>query len=177
MTTCFLHREIREKGGAYGGGAHHRSGTFEFYSYRDPNIQETLESFNKSIDWIQRGEFTQQDLDEAKLKLFSSIDTPLAPYQRGKTLFLHGISHEMRQRFVCLSVCLFDDQIEIKLIFSFEKKNRNRDLIFATNKDDLSRVAKEYLSEPSKFSIAALAKQDIDNELLKGQGWHIEPLE
>lgn len=35
MTAKFLHTEIREKGGAYGGGAHiSHNGIFNFYSYR-----------------------------------------------------------------------------------------------------------------------------------------------
>lgn len=34
MTAKFLHREIREKGGAYGGGARIGGGLFSFYSYR-----------------------------------------------------------------------------------------------------------------------------------------------
>lgn len=34
MTAKFLHREIREKGGAYGGGARLGGGLFSFYSYR-----------------------------------------------------------------------------------------------------------------------------------------------
>ena len=34
MTNRFLHRQIREKGGAYGGGARYGSGIFSFYSYR-----------------------------------------------------------------------------------------------------------------------------------------------
>lgn len=35
MSTKFLHREIREKGGAYGGGAVGQNpGTFAFFSYR-----------------------------------------------------------------------------------------------------------------------------------------------
>ena len=39
LSTCYLHREIREKGGAYGGGcsASPLSGNFSFTSYRDPN--------------------------------------------------------------------------------------------------------------------------------------------
>ena len=34
MTNQFLHRQIREKGGAYGAGARYGSGIFSFYSYR-----------------------------------------------------------------------------------------------------------------------------------------------
>ncbi|MBU6446849.1 MAG: insulinase family protein, partial [Verrucomicrobia bacterium] len=41
MKNVFLHKEIREKGGAYGGGASYSPaiGNFYFYAYRDPNLQ------------------------------------------------------------------------------------------------------------------------------------------
>ncbi|XP_042202889.1 presequence protease, mitochondrial isoform X4 [Callorhinchus milii] len=80
LTAKFLHREIREKGGAYGGGATlNYSGVFSFYSYRDPNSLETLVAFKKSVDWAKAGKFTQDDIDEAKLSVFSSVDVPIAP--------------------------------------------------------------------------------------------------
>uniref|UniRef100_A0A8C6R7D3 Presequence protease, mitochondrial n=1 Tax=Nannospalax galili TaxID=1026970 RepID=A0A8C6R7D3_NANGA len=84
MTAKFLHTEIREKGGAYGGGAKlGHNGIFTLYSYRDPNFIETLQSFGKAVDWAKSGKFTQQDIDEAKLSVFSSVDSPVAPSDKG----------------------------------------------------------------------------------------------
>ncbi|XP_029444406.1 presequence protease, mitochondrial [Rhinatrema bivittatum] len=99
MTAKFLHREIREKGGAYGAGATlDSSGIFGFYSYRDPNSLATLSSFEQSIEWAKSGEFTQEDIDEAKLSMFSAVDAPVAPSDKGMHHFLYGISDEMKQR-------------------------------------------------------------------------------
>jgi len=50
MTNAYLHREIREKGGAYGGGASHQSGMLAFYSYRDPNVLPTLDHYKNAIE-------------------------------------------------------------------------------------------------------------------------------
>uniref|UniRef100_F7C6Q1 Presequence protease, mitochondrial n=1 Tax=Equus caballus TaxID=9796 RepID=F7C6Q1_HORSE len=98
MTAKFLHTEIREKGGAYGGGAKlSRGGIFTLYSYRDPRATETLQSFAKAVDWAKSGRFTQQDIDEAKLSVFSAVDAPVAPSDRGLDHFLHGLSDEMKQ--------------------------------------------------------------------------------
>uniref|UniRef100_A0A6I8NDF6 Presequence protease, mitochondrial n=1 Tax=Ornithorhynchus anatinus TaxID=9258 RepID=A0A6I8NDF6_ORNAN len=98
MTAKFLHTEIREKGGAYGGGAKlSHSGIFTFYSYRDPNSIETLESFGKAVEWAKSGKFTQQDIDEAKLSVFSAVDSPIAPSDKGLDHFLYGLSDEMKQ--------------------------------------------------------------------------------
>ncbi|XP_053186415.1 presequence protease, mitochondrial [Scomber japonicus] len=98
MTAKFLHGEIREKGGAYGGGARMGGGgLFTFYSYRDPNSVQTLSAFRKGIDWAKSGEFTQQDIDEAKLSVFSAVDSPVAPADKGMGRFLSGITDEMKQ--------------------------------------------------------------------------------
>ncbi|XP_053429255.1 presequence protease, mitochondrial isoform X2 [Nycticebus coucang] len=98
MTAKFLHTEIREKGGAYGGGAKlSHSGVFTFYSYRDPNSMETLQAFGKAVDWAKSGAFTQQDVEEAKLSVFSAVDAPIAPSDKGLDHFLYGLSDEMKQ--------------------------------------------------------------------------------
>ena len=75
LSSKYLHPQIREKGGAYGGGAasNPSSGVFSFYSYRDPNCQQTLDAFDSSLDWLYKpGAFTQRDVDEAKLGVFQA---------------------------------------------------------------------------------------------------------
>lgn len=98
MTAKFLHGEIREKGGAYGGGAKMGGGLFSFYSYRDPNSMQTLTAFEKAVDWTKSGAFTQQDIEEAKLSVFSAVDSPVAPADKGMSLFLSGVTDEMKQQ-------------------------------------------------------------------------------
>lgn len=44
---------------------------------------ETLQSFMKAINWAKAGRFTQQDIDEAKLSVFSAVDAPVAPSDKG----------------------------------------------------------------------------------------------
>ncbi|KAG3257777.1 pitrilysin metallopeptidase 1 [Ictidomys tridecemlineatus] len=120
MTAKFLHTEIREKGGAYGGGAKlNYNGIFTFYSYRDPNSIETLQSFEKAIDWAKSGKFTEQDIDEAKLSVFSAVDAPVAPSDKGMDHFLLGLSDEMKQT--------------------------HREQLFAVSHDKLVAVSNEYL--------------------------------
>ncbi|MFV1993675.1 MAG: insulinase family protein, partial [Acidiferrobacterales bacterium] len=54
LRNGYLHRVIREQGGAYGGGAGHDTDNacFRFYSYRDPRLAQTLDDFDASIDWL-----------------------------------------------------------------------------------------------------------------------------
>ncbi|XP_078089031.1 presequence protease, mitochondrial isoform X1 [Mustelus asterias] len=121
LTSKFLHREIREKGGAYGGGVNlSHSGLFTFYSYRDPNSVDTISAFRRSVEWAKAGKFTQEDIDEAKLSVFSSVDAPVAPSDKGMDRFLYGISDEMKQE--------------------------HREQLFAVDRDSLVRTANKYLS-------------------------------
>ena len=54
LRNGFLHTAIREKGGAYGGGAGFDadSAAFRFYSYRDPRLAETLADFDRALAWL-----------------------------------------------------------------------------------------------------------------------------
>lgn len=54
-------------------------------SRRDPNSAQTLSAFLRGADWAKSGRFTQQDVDEAKLSVFSAVDSPVAPADKGET--------------------------------------------------------------------------------------------
>jgi Zn-dependent M16 (insulinase) family peptidase len=99
LTHKHLHHEIREKGGAYGGGAYSRGmdGVFGFYSYRDPNPQNTMTIMRSAGRWAVEKEWTDRDLEEAKLSVFQSVDAPQAVSEEGMSRFLSGVSDEMRQ--------------------------------------------------------------------------------
>jgi len=81
LTNGFLHRSIREQGGAYGGGASYSAanGAMRFYSYRDPRLAETLEDFDRSIAWLMDGTHGERELEEAVLRVLSDIDRPESP--------------------------------------------------------------------------------------------------
>ena len=93
LRNNFLHSEVREKGGAYGGGAGHdsSSGIFRFYSYRDPRLMETFEAFSQSIDWALNNEITDIMLEEAVLGIISSVDAPGSPAGEIRQAFHHGL--------------------------------------------------------------------------------------
>ncbi|SAM08473.1 hypothetical protein [Absidia glauca] len=99
MTNHYLHREIREKNGAYGGGSSYAglNGLFSFYSYRDPRAMETLDTYRSSLTWALDRTFTDQELTEAKLSIFQGIDAPQSVSEEGMLQFVYGISDEMRQ--------------------------------------------------------------------------------
>jgi Zn-dependent M16 (insulinase) family peptidase len=106
LTHKYLHHEIREKGGAYGGGAYARGldGVFGFYSYRDPNPQNTMSIMRSAGQWAVEKEWTDRDLEEAKLSVFQNVDAPEAVSSEGMSRFLSGVTDEMvqerRERFL-----------------------------------------------------------------------------
>lgn len=99
LTHRHLHHEIREKGGAYGGGAYSRSlgGLFGMYSYRDPNPQNTMKIMAESGIWARDRTWTPRDLEEAKLSVFQGYDAPQTVSQEGMRVFLSGITDDMLQ--------------------------------------------------------------------------------
>ncbi len=89
LDNTYLHRAIREQGGAYGGGASNKisSGKFYFYAYRDPNLASTLQAFKKASEKVVAGDFSQQELEEAKLGILQKLDSPISPEYRGVTAY------------------------------------------------------------------------------------------
>ncbi|MBX2807115.1 MAG: insulinase family protein, partial [Cellvibrionaceae bacterium] len=81
LRNGYLHRAIREQGGAYGGGASQdsSSGCFRFYSYRDPRMGATLDDFERSLDWLNTTKITDSAIEESILGIIGSLDKPSSP--------------------------------------------------------------------------------------------------
>lgn len=134
LRNGFLHNAIREKGGAYGGGAAFAAdtGTFRFYSYRDPRMAETLDEFDQSVAWLQNAKHDSRQVEEAILSALSDIDRPDSPAGEAvNTWFgeLHGRSIEKRKIF--------------------------RKRIMSVKLEDLQRVARQWLV-PDQASTAVI---------------------
>jgi Zn-dependent M16 (insulinase) family peptidase len=145
LRNGFLHRAIREQGGAYGGGASQDSGTaaFRFYSYRDPRLGETIEDYWRSIDWMLDKTHEYAPLEEAILGVISSLDKPASPAGSAKQAFhneLFGRTREERAKF--------------------------RSEVLAVTIDDLKRVTSTYL-DPAKASFGIVSNKTRQQELEK----------
>jgi hypothetical protein len=93
LRSMYLHREIREKGGAYGGFALYspEDGLFCFASYRDPHIISTLKAFDNAAAFIRSGSFGEEDVNEAILQVCSEIDKPDPPGPAARKAFYRNI--------------------------------------------------------------------------------------
>ena len=103
LSDGFLHPAIREKGGAYGGGASFDadSAAFAFYSYRDPRLADTLADFDRALDWLQ-GSHAPALLEEAILGVIRRLDKPRSPAGAAVHWFysdLHGRDAAFRAKF------------------------------------------------------------------------------
>ncbi len=81
LNNGYLHRAVREQGGAYGSGAAYDgdSGAFKLYSYRDPRLGETLDDFDAALDWLMRPEHPRAPVEEAILGVIAALDRPSSP--------------------------------------------------------------------------------------------------
>ncbi len=153
LRNGYLHRAIREKGGAYGGGASQDSvnGNFRFFSYRDPRLAETLDDFDKSLVWLQETDHEYQELEESILGVIGQLDRPRSPAGAARHAFhnkLFGRSPEQRVRF--------------------------RERVLSVTLDDLKRVAATWLV-PEKASTAVVTGPEHRN-LVEGLGLNIQEL-
>ncbi|KAF5301620.1 hypothetical protein FQA39_LY10667 [Lamprigera yunnana] len=101
LSLKYLHPEIREKRGAYGGAAKiSADGVFCFYSYRDPHSFQTLDIFDNSATWLHNElkDISSEDILEAKLGVFQSVDAPIPPSEKGAREFVLGVTPELFQR-------------------------------------------------------------------------------
>ncbi|KPA73224.1 putative mitochondrial pitrilysin-like metalloprotease,metallo-peptidase, Clan ME, Family M16C [Leptomonas pyrrhocoris] len=97
----YLHRRVREEGGAYGSNCaatlHGEVGGISMSSYRDPNPELTAKAFLEAGDWLCGKDVTAARVDEAKLRLFASIDSPYAADSYGEAYFYHDVRQPTKQ--------------------------------------------------------------------------------
>ncbi len=144
LRSRYLHKEIREKGGAYGGfaGASREDGTFALLSYRDPHIKRTFDIF-AGVQEFMAQPFEKDALKEAILAACADLDPLGSPDTKGRSRFfndLGGYTLELRAKF---------------------KQN-----LLETTEADLRRIAKEYLQNPSLAVVSSQEKLEEANGLM-----------
>lgn len=84
LLTDYLWKQVRVLGGAYGVGFNlRRFGQAYFTSYRDPNIEKTLENFKNVLNFIDNFNPTEEDILKYVIGTVGSYDSPLSPRQKG----------------------------------------------------------------------------------------------
>jgi Zn-dependent M16 (insulinase) family peptidase len=127
LRDTFLHKELREKGGAYGGYAQASTGAGLFYfgSYRDPNIVRTYEVYDRAAAWVESG-VDGEALKEAILGACGDVDPLESPDIKGRREAVNRLTG-----------------------FTREERERFKQRLLTVTAGDLKRVAARYLSAGS----------------------------
>ncbi len=98
MSYEYLWHHIREVGGAYGTGMLTADGVEYLYTYRDPHLTESYDTFAKGPAELAAREYTEKDLNEFIVGTVAKLDTPRKPRAEAKELdrrYFCGITAEM----------------------------------------------------------------------------------
>lgn len=146
LRNTFLHRVVREEGGAYGGSASYSAGTcsFSMSSYRDPRLGGTFSDFESAVAAATHGEIAEDDLSEAIVSVMQSLDKPGTPHSRAKASLARGMAG-----------------------ITQERRESLRSSILQCSESDLRRIAKTYLDgkPASKAAYVCPKSADEANEL------------
>lgn len=141
LRSLYLHREIREKGGAYGGFAAYNpeEGLFSLGSYRDPHIERTIDVYTGAAEFISTGNYTQEDIKEAILQVCSEIDRPDPPGPAARRAF--------HRRLVRL-----DD----------DRRKRFKERLLALDRESVRSAAQRYLGQPeAPWATVVISSRDM----------------
>ena len=102
LSYDYLWINVRVKGGAYGCmNTFLRSGESYFVSYRDPNLSDTLDVYDRIPEYIKSFSPDERDMTKYIICTFSALDTPMNPEAKGSrslSAYLEGITYEQIQK-------------------------------------------------------------------------------
>ncbi|HBI97132.1 MAG: hypothetical protein US83_C0007G0032 [Candidatus Falkowbacteria bacterium GW2011_GWC2_38_22] len=140
LSRQYLHNELREKGGAYGGFSRYdkSEGIFSFGSYRDPHILNTLNVYSGAKKYVLNYAFSKKEIEEAILQVCSELDRPASEAEEARGAFyrkLYGINDKNR--------------------LDFKKQ------VLQVTAKDLKQAAKKYLKDNwQDYSIAVISNRE-----------------
>ena len=83
LNSDYLWKELRVKGGAYGGAMRFTNHEVLFYSYRDPNLKETLNTYNGAVKFLKNFKANDKEMTNYIIGTIGSMDNLTSPYYRG----------------------------------------------------------------------------------------------
>ena len=146
LRNRYLHKEIREKGGAYGGfaAAAREDGLFLMLSYRDPHIKRTFDVFGGVQQFLEQP-FEKDALKEAILAACADLDPLSSPDTKGRSRFFNDLGG-----------------YTLALRAAFKQR------LLETTEADLRRITKAYLQNPKLAVVSSSEKIEEANSLMGG---------
>lgn len=103
LRTTWLWERVRVQGGAYGGSCRFdsHSGIFNFLSYRDPNLLQTLDNYDGASQFLDQVDLSEAEIAKNIIGAIGQLDSYQLPDAKGYTSLVRhllGISDEIRQQ-------------------------------------------------------------------------------
>lgn len=136
LRARYLHKEIREKGGAYGGfaAAQREDGVFALLSYRDPHIKRTFDVYAGVTAFLEQP-IDADALKEAVLAACADVDPLSSPDTKGRGRFFNDLAG-----------------------YTLERRAEFKRRLLAVTAADLRRVAQTYLKDGAMAVISSEEK-------------------
>lgn len=154
MGYDYLWNQVRVLGGAYGCmSSFLRSGDAYFVSYRDPNLERTIDVFEKAADYIKNIELDERGITQFIIGAMSEMDVPMTPKAKGRYSlagYMTGISFEevQKERDEVLSV----DLKVLKSMSEYIRSFINQDYVCVVgNSEKIKENTKMFLSIEQLF--------------------------
>jgi len=148
--TTWLWDRVRVSGGAYGGFCNFdsHSGMFQYLSYRDPNLIQTIKNYDGTVDFLRSLEIDNESLTKTIIGTIGDVDSYQLPDAKGATSFMRhilGITDDERQirrdQILRTSAKDFKEFGEI-LHEAFANSGQAR-VVAVTNKDEIEKALKQ----------------------------------
>ena len=96
LRNTWLWDRVRVQGGAYGSFCRldRLSGVFTLVSYRDPNIERTVENFDETARFLREVPLTQEEIDKSIIGAIGDLDTYMLPDTKGYVSFARRLTHQ-----------------------------------------------------------------------------------
>ena len=145
LSNTYLYSFIRAQGGAYGTGMGiSRSGRFGLYSYRDPNIAQTLDIYKNLPEIIQGLDLPQKELETFIIGSLNKFDPPTTNATKGKLgllLYITGQTPEDTKK--AMEEAIEADIEEFKEIIPLLKESLDQNYITVIGNADAIGKNKE----------------------------------
>lgn len=156
LGMTWLWEKVRVQGGAYGGFAvfDQKSGLFNYLSYRDPNLLETLENYDGTSQFLKDLELSDEELTKIIIGAVGGMDSYSLPDAKGYTSmvrYLTGISDEARQQY--RDELLATTQEDFKTFATILGRAKNAGHIVALGSEEAIKAANEKLGKKEKLNM------------------------
>ena len=119
MGYDYLWTQVRVKGGAYGCMCNFgKSGESYFVSYRDPNLEKTIDVYEKAADHIAGFEADERTMTQYIIGALSELDMPLTPSAKGMYSLTGYMTH-----------------------YEYEQLQKNREELLSADADTIRKLA------------------------------------